>query len=203
MPAKPLLDVLQEEPGALVVLCSLRVRQVERELFKVPDDGLAHLLVRGISRPQVRWNSAGNAWDAAEGRRTKFLVFGHQKARPSSQVLKETVELPMQFVVPRDLPVGLFDVLHHIDDFAQDPVEGGDCIVWSWRIGRRTGLFPRIAEVLASRAIRSTLSGFTSACSVFCSRATYPRRSGRPSSWQLGVRRTFGPSVVVPCGRTS
>jgi hypothetical protein len=159
MEVQPLLDVLQEEAGALIVLCSLRSGQVERELVKVPDDGLADLLVRGISRPQVRWGSAGNARDAAKGGRTKLLIFGHQKARPVPQVVKETVERPVEFMVPRDLAVSLLDVLHHVDDLAQNSVEGDNRILWSWRIGRRTGLFPRIAEVLAIRAIRSTSPG--------------------------------------------
>ncbi len=52
----------------------------------------------------------------------------------------------MEFMVPRDLPISLFDVLHDVDDLTQDFIESGDRIVRSWHIGRRRGTFHEIGS---------------------------------------------------------
>ncbi len=119
-------------------------------------DGSANLFVCGVSRPEVRWCSAGNAWDASERRRTKLLVLCHQKARPGPQVLKEPVELPVHLVVLWDFPRSLLDVLHHVDDLAQDSVESGDGIVRWWRVGRRTGPFHEQTRGLGDWSLRAS-----------------------------------------------
>jgi hypothetical protein len=200
-----LLNIFQDEPCILIVLCTLRYGQVSRELVKMTDDGSAHLLVRGIPRPKVRWYPASNAWDASEGRRPEDLIFCHQEARPSPQVLEETVKLPVKFMISRDFPVGLLDVLHHIDDLTQDSVESDDRVVWSWRFGRRTGLLSGIHLVLASRA-GAARSRLTAACSVFRSRATSARHLGLQAdstSFHRSASRLSPPSLSAETGQPS
>jgi hypothetical protein len=134
-----LVDLSKQGPRALIVLFSSGGRQVSRKLVEMIKDGSANLFVGGVSRPEVRWCSAGHAGDAPERRRTKLLVFCHQKTCPVPQVLKKPLELPVQLIVLWDFPESLLDVLHHVDDLTQDSVESGDGIVRWWRVGRRTG----------------------------------------------------------------
>lgn len=124
-----LLDFPQEDPGTLIILFCLRGRQVSRKLVKMNKNGSSNIFVGGVTRPEIRWCSAGNSWYAADRRRTKLLVFCHQNARPRPQVVKKPVELPVHLMVLRDLPVRLLDLLHHVDDLTQDSVESGDRIV--------------------------------------------------------------------------
>ena len=95
---------------------------MNRKLVKMIKDGSANLFACGVTWPEVRWCSAGNAWDAPERRRTELLVFCHQKARPGPQVLKKPVELPVHLMILWDFPGSLLDVLRHVDDVTQDSV---------------------------------------------------------------------------------
>ncbi len=58
----------------------------------------------------------------------------------------------MQFMVLRDLAVGLLDVLDHVEDLAQNAIEGGDRIARWWLGGGRTGPFTKEREVVLNRA---------------------------------------------------
>ena len=113
-----LSDISQEGPRALIVLFCLGGRQVNRKLVKMIKEGSANLFVRGVSRPEVHRCSAGDARDASKRRRPKLLVLCHQKARPGPQILEEPVDLPVQFMVFRDFPVSLLDVLHYVNYLA-------------------------------------------------------------------------------------
>ena len=95
-------------------------------------DRSANLFIRGVPRPEVRWGSAGEALDASKRRRTKLLIFGHQKARPGPHGREKLVELPVQFMVPWDFPGRLLDVSYYVNDITQGSVEGGDGVV-RWR----------------------------------------------------------------------
>jgi hypothetical protein len=148
------LDALQEGFGVLIILLSSGSHHMHRELVEEVKDGSTNLVVCGVSRPEVRWRSAGNARHAAQRRGAKDLVFSHQKARPGPQVRKELVEFPVQLMVRWDLSVSLLDVLHDVDDLTQDSIESGDRIV-RWRcvgVGRTGPLFRRIREALVHGA---------------------------------------------------
>ena len=70
-----------------------------------------------------------------------MLVLCHERARPGLQVFEKPLELPVHLMVPGDFPVSLLDVLHHVDDLAQDIVECGDRLAGWRRVGGRTGPF--------------------------------------------------------------
>jgi hypothetical protein len=124
-----LLYPLQQGPGAVIVLFRLGRGQVHGKSVQMVKEDLANLFVRGASWPEVQWCAAGDTRDVAERRRTKLYVLGHQESRPGPQILEELVQLPVQCMVPRDLPVGLLDLAHHVEDLAQRSVEGDDGIV--------------------------------------------------------------------------
>jgi hypothetical protein len=118
-----LLDTLQQGPRSLIGLFPPGSREVYRKSVQMIEDGSANLFVRGVSRPEVQRRSASGTWDASKRRRTKLLAFGHQKAGPASQILKKLVELLVQFMISRDLPISLLDVRHHVNDLTQSSVE--------------------------------------------------------------------------------
>jgi len=129
-----LLDVVQQGPGVLVVLLSLRGHEVGGKSVEMIEDGSANLFVRGGSRPEVRGYPAGNADHAPKWGRAKFFVLCHQEPRPAPEVLEKPVEFAVHLVGVGNFPVGLFDILHHVDDLTQDSVESVDRIVW-WHVG--------------------------------------------------------------------
>jgi len=83
-----LLDVVQKEPGVLVVLHCSSGREVSRKLVEMNEDGSSNLFVSGASRPKVRRYATGDADHIPESRGTEFFVLFHQKARPAPEVLK-------------------------------------------------------------------------------------------------------------------
>ena len=85
-----------------------------------------------------------------------MLFLCREKARPGPQVFKKSVEPAVHLMVPRDFPVSLLDVLHHVDDLAQDTVECGNRVV-GWRsVGGRTSPFHEEVRVLVE-LMRATL----------------------------------------------
>ena len=58
-----LLDFPQEDPGTLIILFRLRGRQVSRKLVKMNKNGPSNIFVGGVTRPEIRWCSAGNGRD--------------------------------------------------------------------------------------------------------------------------------------------
>ena len=65
------LDPREEGTCVLVVLLSLRRREVSRELVQMIEDGSANLVVCRVSRPEIRWRSPGDAGHAPESRRPR------------------------------------------------------------------------------------------------------------------------------------
>jgi hypothetical protein len=102
---------------------------VLRQPVKVSDDLPPNFVVRGGPRPKVRRRSAGNTRHARKRRNPELFVFLYEEASPASQVVEEPVELRVQVMVLRDLPVGLLDFLDEIENLTQDLVESPDGIV--------------------------------------------------------------------------
>jgi hypothetical protein len=123
-----LLDTSQQCPRSRIVLFLLGSHQVDRKSVHVIEDCSANFFVRGVTRPKVQRSAAGRAGDTPKRRGPKLGVFSHQKARPGPQILEELVELPMQLMVSRDLPVRLLDIGHQVNDLTQYSVEGSDSV---------------------------------------------------------------------------
>jgi hypothetical protein len=112
---QPSLDTLQQSSRNLIDLFALGSCHTHREPAHVITDGSPNLVVRGISWPEVHGDSARDTWDTPEGRRAKFIAFGHQQAGPGSQIFKKLIQLAVQLMITRDLPTGLLDLRNHIE----------------------------------------------------------------------------------------
>ena len=88
-----LLDIDQQGPSILIFLFPLGNREVDRKLVNSAKDASANLLVCRTSWPEVPWCPTGHSWYVSKRRGAKLFAFGHQKARPGSQILKKLVEL--------------------------------------------------------------------------------------------------------------
>jgi hypothetical protein len=89
-----------------------------------------YLLVSGASRPKIEWLSAFSARHERQWAHTKSLVAIAKQRLPSHEIAEELIELAVQLVCLRDFPIGLFDLLDHVDDFAQHTVEGSRGVIW-------------------------------------------------------------------------
>jgi hypothetical protein len=104
-------------------------RQVICKSVKMIDDGSANLFVRNGPRPKIRRGPAGNARHARKWRGAEFFVFLDEPTGPISQIVEQPVDLSVQFVVFRYLPVGLLNVLNDVDHLIQNLIDGSDGIV--------------------------------------------------------------------------
>jgi hypothetical protein len=136
-------NCVQEGPSALVVLISLSGYQVSRKLVEMIKYGTANLFVGGAARPEVWGYSARDAKHVSERGATKFFIFCHKKCRPGPEVVKKPVEFRVYLMGIGNFSVGLFDILHNVDDLAQDSVESVDRLIW-WHVGGRKASFSEI-----------------------------------------------------------